>query len=100
MPTFVNLNTCRTFTLNCSSSLQALTAMPCSEVIILNRTGQVLEIYDQGFTAAANALYLSAGESFTIRGITDSSQVSAKCSTGSGQISYRTQFFSSLVIAG
>ena len=38
--------------------------------------------------------YLKAGESTTIRGITNSAQISAVCTSSSGNLTYRTQFFS------
>jgi hypothetical protein len=91
---FQNINTCRSFQLSCNTNLVSLTSQPCSEVIIYNRTGNILEVYDQGYTASDNAFLLSAGDSFVVRGVTDSNQISAKCTSGDGIFCYRTQFFS------
>ena len=91
---FENINTCRSFNMTLSTALSSLTSQPCSEVIVYNRTGQVIEIYDKNYTAAANAFILSNNDSFVVRGITNSNEVSAKTLSGSGTICYRTQFFS------
>lgn len=95
---FQNINTCRSFQLSCTTALTPLTSQVCSEVIIYNQTGTLLEIYDQGYTAADNAFILSANDSFVVRGITNSDQVSAKCTTGSGTFCYRTQYFSNFAL--
>ena len=60
----------------------------------MNKTGTTIEIYDNGFSGASNAMSLSADCTFTFRGVTDSNQVSAKTIAGSGSIYYRTQYFS------
>jgi hypothetical protein len=91
---FQNINTCRSFNMTLTTAMSALTSQPCSEVIIYNRTGQVIEIYDKNYTAADNAFILSNNDSFVVRGITNSNEVSAKTQSSSGTICYRTQFFS------
>lgn len=91
---FQNINVCRSFNMTLTTGLSSLTSQPCSEVIIYNRTGQVIEIYDKNYSASANAFILSNNDSFVVRGITDSNEVSAKTQSGSGTICYRTQFFS------
>ncbi len=91
---FQNINTCRSFNTTIDTNLVALSAQPCSEVIIYNRTGQVIEIYDKNYTDSANAFILSNNDSFVVRGITNSNEVSAKTQSSSGIICYRTQFFS------
>jgi hypothetical protein len=63
---FQNINTCRSFNTTVTTNLVALTSQPCSEVIIYNRTGQVLEVYDKNYTAAANAFILSNNDSFVV----------------------------------
>lgn len=95
---FQNINQCRSYKQTITTALVALTSQPCSEVIIYNISGSPIEIYDGNYgpTSGPFGFTLSAGQSFTFRGITDSQQVSAK-STGTTQICYRTQFFSSLV---
>lgn len=94
--TFYNINDCRSFNQTVSTSLVALSAHPCSEVILINKGGNNIQVYDNNFTSDSNALTLSAGETFTLRGITNSEMVSAKTATGSSQLYYRTQFFSLL----
>ena len=47
-------------------------------------------------TPVAHRFLLSNNESITIRGITNSNQVSAKTLAGGGTIYFRTQYFSFL----
>ena len=90
---YQNINTCRSFNQTVNTGLTALTGQVCSEVTIYNRANTVLEIYDNGYTNASNALIISGGENVSICGITNSNQVSAKLVAGSGTIYYRTAFF-------
>ena len=90
---YENINTCRSFNQTVNTGLSVLTNQVCSEVTIYNRGTTVLEIYDNGYSSASNALIISGGENFTVRGITNSNQVSAKFATGSGTIYYRTAYF-------
>lgn len=94
--TFYNSNECKSFNQNITTSLVSLSAHPCSEVIIINKTGQSVYIYDSDNSNDSNRLLLEDSESIALRGITNSSQVSAKTETGSGTLYYRTQFFSML----
>lgn len=91
---FQNINVCKSFNTTISTNLVALSSQSCSEVVIYNRTGQVIEVYDSNFINAQNAFILSNSDSFVVRGVTNSGQVSAKTLSGSGTICYRTQFFS------
>ena len=103
---YFNTNQCRSFEQQISTSLVKLSGgaeggFPCSEVIIKGNQGDgVLFVYDRAelFTAGVPEdeyrFALSAGESFTFRGLTNVDQVSAKMSTGTVVINYRTQFFS------
>jgi hypothetical protein len=77
-----------------TTSLAELTGQTCSEVLIYNKTGQDLTIFDRGYLDGSNGFLIADGESMTIRGITNTSEVSAKTASGSGTIYYRTQFFS------
>lgn len=86
---FFNRNTCKSFALTASGSLQCFQDQECSEVIVVPR-GTIL-VYDHmnptvGFQVIAN-------QEFTFRGLTNSNQLSA---TGSGVVYYRTQFYSNL----
>ena len=96
---FQNINQCRSFKQAFSNTTVALTSQPCSEVIIYNISGSgvVVEIFDSNFGPSQGpfGFTLKDGDSFVVRGVTNSDQVSAK-STGNATICYRTQFFSSL----
>jgi hypothetical protein len=89
--TFYNINVCRSFSTTLAGSLVALANQPCSEVVIINNTATTLSAYDDGYSSAANALIIPVNGIVEIRGITNSSQVSAN---GTGRFSYRTQYFS------
>lgn len=114
---FQNLNQCysQTQTFNGLSAL-ALSSYACTEVYIFNHTANDAYIFTQdGFNTLSNSTTLSTtapsisglwlnGLYFrlqtlndtTIRGVTDSNQISAFLAGGAtGQLSYRTQFFSS-----
>jgi len=87
---YVNLNKCRSYKI-AIAGLTKLVDQRCSEVIIVNRTGAEILVYDSGFDAAENAFALGDQESFTFRGVTNSDQITAN---GTGDIYIRTQFFS------
>ena len=103
---YFNKNQCYSFNDTFGTALKALSAQPCSEVIIWNQTGQILYIYDVGgdgshrledherlaIPAAAAASPL---QPYVIRGITNANQLSAKTASSSGLVYWRTQFFSS-----
>jgi len=114
---YVNFNICRSFNQNIDTTLTMLTGaevpafteevvegrrtytpfltggQPCSEVIIINKTSGNLFVYDNGYEDEVNSLALGAGESITLRGLTNVAQVSAKA-VSSGTVFYRTQFYS------
>lgn len=92
--TFYNLNQCRSFNQPVTTSLVALSSQPCGEVIVINKTGQTIYLYDGGYTDDSNRLSLVDAESITLRGLTNAEQVSAKTATGAGTLYFRTQFFS------
>ena len=89
--TFYNINVCRSFSRTLAGSLVALANQPCSEVVIINTTGGPLSAFDDGYSSPVNALIIPNGGIVEIRGVTNSSQVSA---FGTGTFSYRTQYFS------
>ena len=95
MAEYVNLNKCRSFNFTVGGALEPFVDQVCSEVIIVNRTGLPVNIKDNNYFDDANAFLLEDDESVTIRGVTNSNQVSAICPSGSGPIYYRTQFYSS-----
>lgn len=98
--TFHNQNYCRSYSLSATTALQRLENSVCSEVIIINKTGQNVLIYDGNFFDAANRLMLASNDSIVLRGITNSMQVSAQLATGSATglnlLYYRTQYYSNL----
>lgn len=94
--TYYNINECRSFNQTVGITLAPLSGAPCSEVIIYNKTGAIVYLYDSGFSSDSNRLQLENNENMTLRGITNSSQVSAKTASGSGLLYYRTQYYSFL----
>tara|TARA_R110002020_G_scaffold99892_2_gene236748 strand:+ start:1267 stop:1572 length:306 start_codon:yes stop_codon:yes gene_type:complete len=90
----INLNTCRSYKVTVTTALVQFTDMTCSEVLVYNKSGQDLELYDQNYSAAANAFLIADGESVTLRGLTNADQLSGKLASGSGTVYYRTQRFS------
>jgi hypothetical protein len=93
---FYNINNCKSFNQTITTSLVALSSHSCSEVIIINKTTNPVYIYDSNNFGDNNRLLIDTGESIALRGVTNSSQISAKTSTGSGVLYYRTQSFSFL----
>ncbi len=67
---------------------------PCSEIIIYNRTGGNITVFDNEYPNSLNGFLLSAGETFTFRGLTNVAQVSATAASA-GNIHYRAQYYSS-----
>jgi hypothetical protein len=100
---YFNNNECRSFGKVIGTSLTRLSgadnAAPflgqlCSEVIIINSTGGLLTLFDNDYFGSGNGLTIADGATFTLRGLTNVNQVSAKAASA-GAIYYRTQFFSS-----
>jgi hypothetical protein len=94
--TYYNINECMSFNQPVTTALVALSATTCSEVILINKTGVSVFIYDTSNFSDSNRLALDNNETFVIRGLTNSSQVSAKTSSGSGLLYFRTQYYSFL----
>jgi len=94
--TFYNINDCRSFNQPVTTALVALSGYTCSEAIIINKTGVTVFIYDTSYFDDSNRIALDNNETFVIRGLTNSSQVSAKTSSGSGLLYFRTQYYSFL----
>ena len=111
---YFNINQCRSYGMRLagSSALTCLSStdtgghgagMPCSEVIIQNRTGGDITIFTNNFGPFASGSPQGAGGSrgfvledndqFTFRGLTNVNEVSAAAKSA-GMIYYRTQFFS------
>ena len=93
---YVNLNECKSFNVALSTNLVALESFRCSEVIIINKTGQSVYVYDSNNFLDTNRLLLETGDSVVLRGVTNSAQISCKTAASSGNLYYRTQNFSIL----
>lgn len=93
--TFFNINDCRSFKQTITTALVQLSSYPCSEVIIVNKTGTNVIVFDNGYSLAQNGFLLSNNETFTFRGITSTSVVSASAAA-TGDIYYRSQYYSLL----
>ena len=93
--TFYNINDCRSFNQTIGTQITQLSAYPCSEVIIVNKTGGNLTDFDNNYINTQFGFLLANNESFTFRGITSTATVSASAAT-QGLIYYRTQYFSLL----
>lgn len=91
---FSNINQCRSFNQVLTTGLAKLSAQECSEVIISNKTGQGILVFDNNNSGASNGFLLSANDTFTFAGVSDCNQLSAQTVTGTGTVYYRTQFFS------
>jgi len=93
---WTNNNVCFSFTESLGTTMKALcTNQDCSEVFIYNLTSGPLVIYDNNNTNYLNSFTIPSSAFWTIRGITNSAQVSA-VATIPGLVSYRTQKFSDM----
>ena len=101
---YFNLNICRTFQQPVNTNTAALSGMTiadgwaCSEIIFMNRTGGVVYVWDKGYHNGTHDNFywqIEDNEEFTFRGLTNVNQVSAATGTGTGEVFYRAQYFSS-----
>jgi len=108
---YFNNNECRSFNIRLGTGMKRLSGIDstapflgqlCSEVYIVNKTGQTVTLFDRSDAwGDAEAINVSRGfllddnDSITLRGLTNVNQVSAKTGSGAGTLYYRTQFFSS-----
>jgi hypothetical protein len=91
----VNKNHCRSHGLALTTALTNLTGgHACSEMYIVNKTGNPVIVYDNAFVAADQGFLLDDNDSVTVRGITSTNSVSAKTTAGTGVLYYRTQYYS------
>ena len=96
MSQFVNRNKSYSFNLTINTGLCCLPDYTGSEVLINNKTGQTVNIFDNGRVAASEAFILEDNESIVLRGISNTQQVSAQTTGGSGTIYFRSAYFSNL----
>ena len=87
---FTNRNFCKSFNLSLTTNLAGLVDQECSEVVVMSTVSTTYYDYKNptvGFIVPANV-------EFTFRGFTNSNQLSAKGTTTSGTLYYRTQYYS------
>jgi hypothetical protein len=85
----INRNFCKTFNLALDNVVRKLADQECSEVLVCAPGG--VTIFDK--TNPTVGFYVPKDVVVTIKGVTNSFDLSA---TGSGTLSYRTQFYSGL----
>lgn len=100
MANFTNLNLCFSVTDTIGTTIRKLSSFSCSEVYIYNTGASTVNLYDQQstpnpFLSGNNYFVLASGKEITLRGLTNSNEISAVCASGFASLSYRTQFFSS-----
>lgn len=93
---FYNTDFSKSFNQVLTTSLAALSGHSCSEVLLINRTGQDVYIYDNNNFGDDNRLLIQDDESMVIRGVSNSASVSAKTSTGTGDLYFRAQMYSNM----
>ena len=102
MANFTNLNLCFSVTDTFDGVPRPLSSYSCSEVYILNQDNKNLIIFDEQsctdgnpYLSGNNYYVIHPGYDVTMRGLTNSNQLSCMAVSGSAVLSYRTQFFSS-----
>jgi hypothetical protein len=93
---FVNKNKSYSFNINVTTSLVELSAFEASEVLINNKSGQAINIFDNERNGADQAFQLDDNDSIVLRGITNTSNVSAQTTSGNGTVYFRSAYFSNL----
>lgn len=91
---FYTLNLSKTYLQTFGTGFTPLSSFVGSEVLIVNRGSNAVNIYDNNEFNDSFSLILSAGESVTFKGISNTNQVSAKTGTGTTQLNYRVSRFS------
>ena len=93
---FVNKNKSYTFNKDIGTTLSILSSFEASEVLISNKSGQDLYIYDNNVFTDDRRFLLKTSESMVLRGITNTNEVSAKTGALSGTVYFRSAYFSNL----
>ena len=78
------------------TSLTQLSGFTASEVLINNKSGQIVNIFDNERNGADQAFQLDDNDSMVLRGITNTNEVSAQATSGSGTVYFRSAYFSNL----
>jgi hypothetical protein len=84
----------KSFKQELTTTFTQLSAHACSEVLILNRAGGSIMVFDNNNFGADNRILLLNGESIILRGLNNSNEVSAQTLTATGDIYYRANYFS------
>lgn len=96
---FGNKNVCKSFNQFLTTAYKALSTQECSEVIVVNKTGDTIQIYDLA-SPLGSPMLMDDNDTFTFRGVTNSNQLSAKGTLANllstTPLYYRTQDFSYL----
>ena len=93
---FVNKNKSYSFNMTIDTSLAALSGFEASEILISNKSGEDLYIYDNNYSTDDRRFLIGDGESMVLRGITNTNEVSAKTGASSGTVYFRSAYFSNL----
>ena len=93
---FVNKNKSYSFNMDIDTSLTQLSSFIASEVLISNKSGQNLYIYDGNASSDSRRFLIGNSESMVLRGITNTNEVSAKTGASSGTVYFRSAYFSNL----
>ncbi len=93
---FVNKNKSYSFNMTIGTSLTQLSGFTASEVLISNKTGQDLYLYDNDNFTDDRRFLIKNSESIVLRGITNTEEVSAKTGASSGTVYFRSAYFSNL----
>lgn len=93
---FTNLNECHSRNYTATTAFAALDTLECSEVIVINKTGQGVHVNHEDIADVTKNILLDDNDTFTFRGLTNADQLSAQTVSGTGTLYYRTQFYSQL----
>ena len=90
----------KSFNQDIGTGLAALSQHVCSEVLIMNRSGGDLNIFSSNNFNPQHVMLLLDNESMTMRGVSNSNELSASMPSGSGKIYYRALAFSNNYYTG
>ena len=92
---YKNKDNPKSFKQEINGTLTKLNHWECSEVVIINRSGDSILIFDNNNVDPDDHLLILDGESMTFRGLTNSESVSALTENGAtGDIYVRANFYS------
>ncbi|NBP04416.1 MAG: hypothetical protein EBU90_30900 [Proteobacteria bacterium] len=95
---FFNRNVCRSFNQSLDTNIVALTSQPCSEIVVYNVGSVPVLLFDSDYTAPNFSFIVPPSSERVLRGITNANTVSARTTTGTAIIYYRTQYYSNNTI--